>query len=452
MKIIRRNIYSDWQDHTRFEHGKWSYWNDCIPYMGSIICFNTVSGATVLLSKEEFALYKEYPDEVPDVFKEIGIVTPKDKDEKQEWHHHYLDGKNDDTTLDLTIVTSKNCQFRCVYCFEGDKVVKSLSHEAIRNIKEYIESKGPTLKELRVVWFGGEPLLGISQIRELSAFFLNMSEKYGFQYSSDITTNGFALTEKNRNILFNECMVHWYYITLDGTADVHDRRRPLANGKGSFDVVWNNLLQLVKMGASVLVRITIDKTNIGGVPFLVDKIASSEIAGKISLSFVRTMDYSFTPAAAKSTIFSVKEFAIEELRLMEYAHMKGLYSYSMPRPCPVGGCLRKGDIVIGTDGEVYKCTDTIGEEQWITGSVGIPLSNTDAQWYKDWLTWNPFDDIKCSRCKLLPLCNGGCPHNTLFAQKKHGTDEQCPDWKYNYKARIRLFVQEQIEKMSYEEV
>ena len=453
MKVFKRNIYEDWQDHSRFEHGKWSYWNDCIPYMNSIICFNTVSGATVLLSREQFSFFKDNPDEAPDALKEIGIIVSKDKKEKQEWFTHYLESKNDDSNLDLTIATSMNCQFRCVYCFEGDKAVKSLSDEAISNIKAFVEAKCPTLKKLRVVWFGGEPLLGIPQIRELSAYFIGLSEKYGFSYCSDITTNGFALTEKNRSILFNECRIHWYYITLDGIADIHDQRRPLANGKGTFDVVWSNLIQLVGIGASVLVRVTVDKTNIGSIPLLIDKIASSEIAGKIYLSFVRTMDYSFTPETAKRTIFSVNEFAGEELRLMEYAHMKGLYSYSLPRPCPTGGCLRQGDIVIGTDGEVYKCTDTIGEKQWIIGSIGTPSSNTESQWYKDWLTWTPFSgNNKCRSCKLLPLCNGGCPHNILFTQKKHGTDEQCPDWKYNYQARIRLFIQEQIKNKRYEEV
>lgn len=453
MKIFRHNIYSTLQPLTPHEKGKWSYWNDCIPYKGAVICFNTLTGATVLLPKEQVSLLKEQPSKAPVFFWETGIIVPEEKIEKKEWFSEYLKGKDDESILDLTIATSMNCQFRCVYCFEGEKATKKLSPDAVQRIKDYVSSKAPSLRELRVVWFGGEPLLGLPQIRDLSAFFIELSHVYGFTYSSDITTNGYALTPFNRSILLKECLVKWYYITIDGTADTHNKRRPLASGKGTFDVIWRNTTQLVALGASVVVRVTIDKTNIDNIPSLIDIIAESELAGKVFLTFVRTMDYSFTPEDARRVIYTVNEFAKEELRLMKYAHEKGVFSYSMPRPCPMGGCLRKGDVVIGTEGEVYKCTDTIGENQWVTGTIGITPSMSSAEWYKEWLEWTPFSkNNKCRNCKLLPLCNGGCPHNLLFTEKKHGTDEQCPDWKYNYRERIRLFVEEQINKRNYEEV
>jgi uncharacterized protein len=241
-------------------------------------------------------------------------------------------------------------------------------------------------------------------------------------------------------------------ITVDGTADVHNKRRPLLNGTGTFDVIWNNISTLVHIGAAVTIRVTIDKTNADYVKELIDRIADSEIAKKVGLVFVRTIDYLFTPDSIKDTIYSNEEFAGIEMELIEYAHLRGVLEYTVPGPCPLGGCLRKGDIVIGVNGEIYKCLDTIGDKQWITGHLSDDNECTNADWYQDWLSWEPSTNATCKECKLQPLCNGGCPHNALFSSKKHGADNQCPDWKFNYKKNIQLYTNKKLQIYEYQEV
>ena len=91
---------------------KWSFWNDLIPYNGKYICFNTRSGATLVLDKDELDVYS------PQLY-DIGVLVDAECDELDKWSKDYCKGKNDNTILDMTIQLTQQCQFRCIYCFEG---------------------------------------------------------------------------------------------------------------------------------------------------------------------------------------------------------------------------------------------------------------------------------------------------------------------------------------------
>ena len=121
---------------------------------------------------------------------------------------------------------------------------------------------------------------------------------------------------------------------------------------------------------------------------------------------------------------------------MQYAHSLGIFRYRFPHAAPRGGCLRNGDLVVGPDGEIFKCLDTIGDTRRITGHLMQPSADAEPEWLVRWREWQPDNRPECRCCALQPLCNGGCPHNALFSDKKHGSDLPCPDWKANYKRQI----------------
>ncbi len=50
-------------------------------------------------------------------------------------------------------------------------------------------------------------------------------------------------------------------ITIDGPKEIHDKRRPLINGKGSFDTIINNVKEVKDYFEHISIRINIDKTN-----------------------------------------------------------------------------------------------------------------------------------------------------------------------------------------------
>ncbi|WP_312709566.1 hypothetical protein [Stenotrophomonas sp.] len=58
-----------------------------------------------------------------------------------------------------------------------------------------------------------------------------------------------------------------YQITLDGDAEWHDRTRLLANKSGTFDVIWNNLVQMqgLQQDFRITLRLHVHSENIESV-------------------------------------------------------------------------------------------------------------------------------------------------------------------------------------------
>lgn len=419
-----------------------SIWNDIIHTDdGRVVVFNTLHRTAVLLTAEEYGNMTE-GNSRSTLFR-LGILTGNDTDERQLWNDMYRKARHDMSYLDITIVATEKCQFGCIYCFEGtNKSGRVVDDNTADAIMAYADKHLQHLKRMRITWFGGEPLLAYDKIKSLSNKLIDYCAKHSIHYSADITTNGFALTPDRVREMVDDFKIGTYIITLDGTAAIHDARRPLLSGKGTFDRIWRNIRELVKHNAFVLIRSTIDSRNAKDIPGLIDMIAEEKWAGKVWLSFCRTIDISLTPDGTEKYIYSEKEFADIEWELMKYAHSKGVMEYSFPHAAPRGGCLRDGDIVIGTEGEIYKCLDTIGDRRWITGNITQTETKDTPEWLERWNRWMPDDMPGCRNCVLQPLCNGGCPHNALFDDKKHGTALQCPDWKANYRRQIIALIDE----------
>jgi len=93
-------------------------------------------------------------------------------------------------------------------------------------------------------------------------------------------------------------------------------------------------------------------------------------------------------------------------------------------------------IVVGADGEVWKCWDDIGNPDKTVGDIRN-YRELDEQAILPWLLFNPTEDPQCSSCIALPSCMGGCLHHTLAG---HPRDAQCGSFRFNYQEQIRRTV------------
>ena len=417
---------------------KWSVWNDVIP-IGTERCvvFNTMSRNAILTILNNVHIRaEELPKSEQDQLFQLGMLVEAARDEKAEQLERFTRGKEDLSYLDLTILVTHNCQMRCTYCFEGSKEKSVIGEQTIDAVIRLIERHSDVCRKVRVTWFGGEPLLAYLQIKQLSQKILQFCQSKGIDYSADITTNGLALTPDRCKELINELSVKRYIITIDGPAFIHDKRRPLQSDGPTFQKIWNNICTLTENGAWVTLRMTIDRENRPYIKEFLHMLAGSQLKGRVGLSFCRTIDFNFTPDAVKAQLYTEEEWEAEEWELIQTAHDLGLWSYRFPHAAPTGGCLRQGDITIAATGIIYKCLDTVGDERWACGNVAETSQTNTPLWYRQWLDWTPMSNDRCRNCVLQPLCNGGCPHNALYRDKKHGTSLQCPDWKANYRKQI----------------
>lgn len=175
-------------------------------------------------------------------------------------------------SLHLVILPTENCNFRCFYCYE-DYQNGRMSLETINGLKKFLANRAQNLDLLILEWFGGEPLVATDIVLDISNFALELSNKYHFELTSKITTNGYNLTPEVFNKLY-KVNIKTYQITFDGPREIHDKSRVLTNGEGSFDRIWNNLINVHNSTSNVIVllRIHLDEDKVSYVEDLIEDI------------------------------------------------------------------------------------------------------------------------------------------------------------------------------------
>jgi uncharacterized protein len=122
-----------------------------------------------------------------------GHLVPASRDELELAQKQQLLGNFRTDDLELIILPTEQCNFRCVYCYE--KFPDSyMSAEVMTAIKALVSKRAPGLKRLQIQWFGGEPLLAKDTVLDLSRYFYDLSQSHGFDLYGAASTNGYFLT------------------------------------------------------------------------------------------------------------------------------------------------------------------------------------------------------------------------------------------------------------------
>lgn len=174
---------------------------------------------------------------------------------------------------EFILFPTEKCNFRCTYCYEDFELGK-MSENLQRGFERLLDSRVPELKRLTFAWFGGEPLLAKEIVLRLSRYAKALCKEHGVHFTGGLTTNAYLLDETLAKDLL-ECEQNFFQITLDGYGEFHDRLRQRADGKGTFDVIWKNLISLKKQPLffECVIRIHVRRDNLENLETLVLEIA-----------------------------------------------------------------------------------------------------------------------------------------------------------------------------------
>lgn len=179
-----------------------------------------------------------------------------------------------DNNLELVIMPTVQCNFRCSYCYE-DFQMKPLDDAGVKSIVKYLHRVLSQHSSLAIDWFGGEPLLALDQMEKITEQALKCCSRLKIPYYSSITTNGYLLTPENIRKLL-KMHVYSMQITVDGCERSHNRNRPLANGKPTFKTIINNLLYIRDNIKSpylkIAIRCNLSKSSLTDIPEFMDKL------------------------------------------------------------------------------------------------------------------------------------------------------------------------------------
>lgn len=333
------------------------------------------------------------------------------------------------TSLGLTIAPTLECNFACTYCYENHLHV-TMNAETVAAVKQFLEIEAARIQGLQITWFGGEPLMALEIIRDISDSILELQKEKEFHFHAGIVTNGYLLTRKRAEQL-KEFQVESVQITLDGPPEVHDKRRMLKNGKGTFQRILDNILKVADI-FNLAVRVNVDTSNIDRAAEVLDILKAQGLNQRAGVYFAPVMDLGTSCRDVSATCFNYETYSKHEIELYKKAIEKGFGIAKYPQPL-LGFCgaVSINSLLIDPYGNLHKCWNTLGVENEAVGKIGEPLKLDPL--LIGWLSWDPFQNEECTACRFFPLCMGGCP----YLRRNKGAN--CNTWKYNLEQMLRLY-------------
>lgn len=402
------------------------------------------------------------PSAIIDELREIQIVVPRAERELASILEANERSVGKGEVLYVVVEPTAWCQLHCTYCGQLHSPV-SLSPEhqdqLLRRIQDRLD--GASYHGLRIGWFGGEPLCGVSIMRLLSARLKALAASRGCSFRADVVTNGLTLTPDVATELVTEMNVQRIEITLDGAGEYHDRRRRTKSGRGTFATILGNVLDLARrtdLRVSLSIRCNVDRNNHDGVSPLLHELADAGIATRIS-RFYATPVINWGNDAGDRGV-STEQFAKWEVAWLGEMYRLGFRVNVLPTRCAPGCLALNPDAeVVDPFGVVFNCIEMplvpVGSRN--QSFVDMPLLVTNLRSsgpailgdsramgslaegvdqrrasFRDFFDRIGSGEYPCGECALFPMCGGACP-------KKWADGEiPCPAFKYNLSERLLL--------------
>ena len=253
-----------------------------------------------------------------------------------------------------TILPTTGCNARCFYCYEqGTRPVTMTAETASQVVRYIVAHRGDEKITLR--WFGGEPLVNAKVIDQICTE-LNGQ---GVPFRSEMTTNGYLFDADMVQRAKDLWQLRRVQITLDGTAQTYNRVKAYVyQGVNAFERVLENIGQLIAVGIRVLIRLNVDKHNIGEMAELAE-LLHQHFGSNEHLSVYSHELFGERTPEDNATLFA------QRMQLEQQIAKHGILRIKeLPKDIHLNQCMadNDGSVVIAPDGHLGKCEHFIDRE------------------------------------------------------------------------------------------
>lgn len=422
----------------------------------TLLLYNSLYQSLSVLENDEIELYNMIANKIVNSPDKLGVkildeliinnfVVPIDIDETNRFEKNYFAERNKKENMVLTVLPTLNCNFNCVYCFEGQNKPSQIMPELIQESIFNLIKNNKEIKHLNITWFGGEPLIGSKVMTELANTVIPYCDLNGITYNSMLITNGYLLSKE----VATECYLRRIknvQITLDGQEEEHDSKRQLkGSGKKTYQKIIENIKNYIhEIPIHTTIRVNVDLKNMNSIKRLIQDLADEGLGGTGRLALYFAPIEASTSACSKiaDSTLDISNFAKLEFELYKFAISKGLANLSLPyKLIGICGALRPNGHVILPNGEVHKCWETVSYSERKTGLLNANHEIDFEPELDKWNSWSPLNYKECSACNILPNCAGICAYRFLYNEER--ADQRnipCPSMKYNIKERLLHYV------------
>ena len=376
----------------------------------------------------------EKEKEILNAAREAGFIVDGDTDEVEELSMKRSFAKYSHDALGITIAPTLMCNFACPYCYET-RQPGFMSTETQNKLLEFIDGLSSSVSLIDVAWYGGEPLMAKDIVYGLSERLISLCSQKHIEYKSYIITNGSLLTAEDIP-KFQKYKIKGAQITIDGPREIHNIRRKSKNGTDTYDAVIGAVNLLLAGGIDVAIRINMDKTNDACLPALLNDLEKRLISNKVHITFGHVTAYTEACKSVEGNCYNNIDYAFKSLQYYKEVKKTSFCECNLPAyPSPrmLYCCAENAySFVIDQQGYIYKCWNEIGNHRCAIGNINDNI-NLFNKMHARWLKIDPFEDVRCKDCSILPACIGGCP----FERLKNG-QPACDITRFNIEGTIKL--------------
>jgi uncharacterized protein len=362
------------------------------------------------------------------------FIYPDYQDELQALRFGHQRSRFDQTGVGLSIAPTLACNMACKYCYEGSKEGK-MQPDVVEAVLDFVERRATSFRKVDISWYGGEPLLAMDVVEDITQSLIDLAEEYKFDYSASIVTNGYLLTKETVDRLI-ELKVRNAQITLDGPSRFHNEKRPLKSGKDSFETIVENAAYASRKIATSI-RVNIDRSFTPSIiRELLTELDGADLKDRIGLYFGRLEASTSVCSSISESCYDSAGFSRIETEFYPILLEMGFQINNLPVPlATVCIAQQMNSFLLDPGGYIYRCYNHVGDIPKSMGNIKDEIDYQNPNFTR-LFSFDPFEEETCRACTLLPVCLGGCPSRR--ADLNLTGEELCETWKHNLEPMLEI--------------
>ncbi len=322
---------------------------------------------------------------------------------------------------DMTLQITRKCNFRCRYClFANDSGIErhhedsEMTFEIAKKSIDYLFEHSKSARDVSLAFYGGEPMLNFDLIKKSVIYADGIFFSKRITYN--MTINGSIISDDMLDFLatYN---VH-LTISFDGSKSIQDKHRKfLDNGKGSFDVVSNNIKKIKEkypdyFKTITFIAVVFDDEDTSQVMDYYDKKGIDHEKILVLDADLTGLDY-----RSKSIIHYSEQrtnYTADEKSYFNKATLPSVWHHNGP-------CIPSiKSLFVDIYGNFYPCEGFIDLKKLSIGNVNDGLDRDKVVSY---MNIGELSKDDCKKCWLMRFCSI-CLLNCIDVDKKALTYEQ----------------------------
>ena len=349
------------------------------------------------------------------------FVVEEDMDEKKIADLRYNELVYSNNILELTIIPTDACNFRCRYCYQEGRINHIMTEETAGRILLFIKRNCRFYKGVNINWFGGEPLLE----KDFVIRFMREAEKIcrdaKVPLTGSMSTNGYLLDQDS----FQELIKHkviYFQITIDGTKESHNFQRPHMTDDDSYQKIIDNLKRIsqnVRGFYKITIRVNITKSIEKCLDDVIEnfRFLANNSRFRIHWQFVRDF--------GGEQVHKMEDEIVADFNKINgfidaatENNIASLYEIYFGIGAGLCAACKNHSFILDQDGRVFKCTLAIYDEKVKDNCIGCidEKGNMVIEEYKN-AGWILRESIasKCENCFCYPICfHQSCPYSRRY--------------------------------------